>query len=71
MQCVTCANWTPKANPEMARVGFAACSKSQPWHFYPPTKTCAKYTAAPAETAAKRVAWLGRLNQRSEENGRD
>ena len=61
MTCQTCAHWSPKANPAMAKHGFAPCALGKHWTTLPPQHTCAKHRPAPADVQAARVKWLERL----------
>jgi len=55
--CLSCENWMPKQNPEMARHKFALCANDAVWKFYPPLQTCAKHKPAEPDIVEKRIAW--------------
>ena len=62
VQCITCQHFTLRESP-LARQGFGKCVKGRAYQFMSAVyeRVCARYTPLDAETAAKRLEWLGRL----------
>lgn len=61
MDCLTCTHWDAKRTaPEIRRIGLAVCALGPRWQYLPPESGCARFTEAPAETAAARRQWKER-----------
>ena len=63
MNCITCANWTPKAgDPKLAKQGFAPCKTLSPgkWVTFAATfeRDCKHHRRATEEVTRRRVEWL-------------
>lgn len=43
-----------KANPEMARQGFARCAHGERWKFWPPGHVCERFKPAEAKAIEMR-----------------
>lgn len=54
MTCRTCQHWQMKANPEMARQGFARCAHGERWKFWPPGHVCERFKPAEAKAIEMR-----------------
>jgi hypothetical protein len=57
-ECLTCENWQPRLNKEMAKHRMARCALDPAWSFLPPKQTCAKHKPAAADVVDARVAWV-------------
>lgn len=64
VNCITCANWTPKAgDPKLAKQGFAPCkvwSEGKKWVTFGATyeRECKHHRKAPEQVTDKRKEWL-------------
>ena len=59
MTCRTCANWTMKSYPLMARQGFGNCNlQTSKAVFYPPHHNCDAHKAVTQAQQVKRDAWM-------------
>lgn len=65
MTCQTCAHWSPRKNPAMAKLGFAPCDLRKPWTTYPPQHTCSKHKPAPEDVQDARVVWLNKSSNKA------
>lgn len=61
MTCGTCTNWQLKANPSMAKLGFARCVQGDSWRYWPPTHACERFKPAEAKTVEQREKFLRKL----------
>ncbi len=65
MTCQTCTHWSPRANPAMAKLGFAPCDLRKPWATYPPQHNCSKHKPATQAVQAARVVWLNKSSNKA------
>jgi hypothetical protein len=61
MNCLNCANWQMRGNPEMAVQGFARCAIQEKWRFFPARQVCKKFEQADPRAVAQRTKVLERL----------
>lgn len=63
--CLSCENWAPKKSGDMARHGFAVCTKGQRWTFLPPQHpACGQHKPVDGEALALREKWLAAKTQK-------
>lgn len=63
MNCITCANWTPKqGEPKLAKLGYAPCKvlSAGKWQTFGARfeRDCKHWRKAPEQVAQKRGEWL-------------
>lgn len=72
--CVACAKWSPqRCTPEMAKLGFGACERHEPWICYAGLRErdCQHFSPAADGVAEKRTEYIETQRRKAKDGSQD